>query len=82
MNTFLSPKVLLPVVSMSESSSVQAAQLARAAGMVPARALVELLTELRDMAYLLDRRGEPVAADVATSTAQRLQELVFPEQAP
>jgi len=78
MNTYLSPKAL----RNSDTPATHAAQMAKAAGMVPARAVVELLTELRDLAYLLDRRGEPAAADVATSTAQRLQEMVSPDQAP
>jgi hypothetical protein len=78
MNTYLSPKTLRE----GETPATQATQMAKAAGMVPARAVRELLTELRDLAYLLDRRGEPAAADVATSTAQRLQELVDPDQVP
>lgn len=34
-----------------------------------------LETELRDLAFSLERRGNPTAADVATSVAARIREL-------
>jgi len=73
MNTYLQPKGLQPAQDGKAQPGDREAALS---GMVSARALVELLTELRDLAYLLDRRGEPAAADLATSTALRLQEIV------
>jgi len=73
MNTYLQPKGLQ---AAHDGKAQQGGREAALSGMVSSRALVELLTELRDLAYLLDRRGEPAAADLATSTALRLQEIV------
>ncbi|WP_438479861.1 hypothetical protein [Oleiharenicola lentus] len=36
----------------------------------------QLQNELRDLAFLLDRKGNPVAADVAMNIAARIQELI------
>ena len=40
---------------------------------------LELQTELRDLAFVLDRKGNPAAADVASSIAVRIGELVSEE---
>lgn len=37
---------------------------------------MQLQTELRDLAYVLDRQGNPAAADVATTVAARIGELL------
>lgn len=37
---------------------------------------VQLQTELRDLAFLLDRRGSHAAADLAATTAARIGELL------
>lgn len=36
----------------------------------------QLQTELRDLAFLLDRRGSHAAADLAATTAARIGELL------
>lgn len=46
---------------------------------LPANPWTQLQTELRDLAFLLDRRGNPAAADVATTIAARIDELLTPE---
>ncbi len=46
---------------------------------LPANPWAQLQTELRDLAYTLDRRGSPAAADVATSIAARIGELLTEE---
>lgn len=40
---------------------------------------LELQTELRDLAFVLDRKGNPAAADVASSIAVRIGELLTEE---
>jgi len=40
---------------------------------------VELQTELRDLAFVLDRKGNPAAADVAATIAVRIGELLTEE---
>ncbi len=45
----------------------------------PAHPWRQLQTELRDLAYTLDRRGSHTAADVATSIAARIGELLAQE---
>lgn len=40
---------------------------------------VQLQTELRDLAFLLDRRGSHAAADLAATTAARIGELLAGE---
>ena len=37
---------------------------------------LELQTELRDLAFVLDRKGNPAAADLASSVAVRIGELL------
>lgn len=39
----------------------------------------QLQTELRDLAYVLDRRGSHTAADLASSVAARIGELLGEE---
>lgn len=41
-----------------------------------------LQTELHDLAYILDRRGNPVAADLAATIAARIGELLAEQPAP
>ena len=43
---------------------------------------MELEKEMRDLAFLMDRRGNPTAADVAMQVASRIRELLTPEQVP
>ena len=40
---------------------------------------LELQTELRDLAFVLDRKGNPAAADVAATVAARIGELLTEE---
>ncbi|MES2694429.1 MAG: hypothetical protein V4773_13210 [Verrucomicrobiota bacterium] len=40
---------------------------------------LQLQTELRDLAFLLDRRGSHAAADLAATTAARIGELLESE---
>ena len=40
---------------------------------------LELQTELRDLAFVLDRKGNPGAADLASSIAVRIGELLTEE---
>lgn len=40
---------------------------------------IELQTELRDLAFVLDRKGNPAAADVAATIAVRIGELLTEE---
>lgn len=42
---------------------------------------LQLQNELRELAFVLDRQGNPVAADVASTIAARIDELVS-EQTP
>ena len=37
---------------------------------------LELQTELRDLAFVLDRKGNPAAADLAATVAARIGELL------
>jgi hypothetical protein len=37
---------------------------------------IRLQTELRDLAFVLDRQGNPTAADVASMIAARIDELI------
>lgn len=39
-----------------------------------------LQTELRDLAFILDRRGSHAAADVATAVATRIEELLSADE--
>ena len=38
---------------------------------------LQLQTELRDLAFVLDRKGNPAAADLASSVAVRIGELLI-----
>lgn len=40
---------------------------------------IQLQTELRELAFLLDRRGSHAAADLAATTAARIGELLDAE---
>lgn len=43
---------------------------------------LQLQTELRDLAFVLDRRGSPAAAELAITVAARIGELVAEDMAP
>ncbi|MEJ1972947.1 MAG: hypothetical protein WDM96_10955 [Lacunisphaera sp.] len=45
----------------------------------PASPWTQLQTELRDLAYLLDRKGSHTAADLAVTIAARIDELLANE---
>jgi hypothetical protein len=40
---------------------------------------IKLQTELRELAFVLDRKGNPVAADVAAEIAARIDEVLNAE---
>jgi hypothetical protein len=40
---------------------------------------IQLQTELRDLAFVLDRKGNPAAADLAATVAARIGELLNEE---
>jgi hypothetical protein len=46
---------------------------------IPANRWVALQTELRDLAFVLDRKGNPAAADLASTIAARIGELLTEE---
>jgi hypothetical protein len=45
----------------------------------PAHRWLQLQTELRDLAFVLDRKGNPAAADLAATVAARIGELLHEE---
>ena len=58
-----------------DDGSTACSQLENDAGTSLLQSLIQLRTDLVDLAYELERRGRVDAADVATATAGRIKEL-------
>jgi hypothetical protein len=76
-----SPAAQTPIVSTPDGRKPAAAPSRR---LTPAPVLsgnrwLQLQTELRDLAFMLDRGGNPAAADVASMVAARIGELLNEE---
>jgi hypothetical protein len=74
-----SPAEQTPIVSTPDGRKPRALSIPLApspAYTLPSHRWVQLQTELRDLAFVLDRRGSHAAADVATTAAARIGELL------